>query len=74
MLGHVHHPQPIWLNHIEGPVHEILGWLGVGIPARAPSMAAPVDALHAGLAHQPFHPLAAAPNPFAQAELGVHPR
>jgi hypothetical protein len=74
MLGDVHHPQPVRFGHIERPVHEVLGRLGVGIPAGATPPAAPINALDAGLAHQALHPLAATTDAFTEAQLGVHPR
>jgi hypothetical protein len=74
VFGDVHHPQAVRLDRIEGPVDEVRRRLGGRVASGAAPPAPPVDALHAGLAHQPFHPLAATADTLAQAQLGVHPR
>jgi hypothetical protein len=73
MLGDVHHPQPVRFGRVEGPVHQVIGGRGGRVPASAAPPAAAMDALDAGLAHQPFHSFAAAADALAQAQLGVHP-
>jgi hypothetical protein len=54
-------------------VHGVLGRLGGRVTAGAASPAAPIDASHAGLAHQALHPFAGASDALAQPQLGVHP-
>jgi hypothetical protein len=74
MLGDIHHPQPVRFDRVEGSVHQVVGRLGVGVSAGAAPTPAAVDPGDTGLAHQPFHPLAATADALSQAKLGVHPR
>jgi len=73
VLGHVHHPQPVSLGGIEGPVDQVVARIGGPVTAGAAAPLAPVDADHAGLAHEPFDPLARATQLLAETEFGVDP-
>lgn len=57
VLGHVHHPQPVRLGRVGVPVHEIVARIAA-IAAGAAVSSTAVDALHAGLAHEPLDALA----------------
>ena len=73
VLGDVHHPEAVGLGGIEGPLDQVVGRLGIEIPPRAASPAAPVDAGDSGLAHQALDPFARAAQVVAEFELGVDP-
>ena len=74
VLGHVADPELVRAVHVEPPVHQIFGELGCQVPAGTAPAPAPVDALDAGQAHQPGHPLSAHPDALAEAELRVDAR
>jgi hypothetical protein len=58
VLGDVHDPQAVLVGGGEVALHQVVGRLGIGVPAGAAPALAPVDSDDAGLAHEPFHPLA----------------
>ena len=62
------------LGRVEDPVDEIVAGFGGRVAAGAAPASTAVDALNAGLAHQPLDPLAGTADPFAETELGMHPR
>ena len=74
VLGHVHDPQPVRLGRVEVALHQVFGRRGLRITPGAASVVATVDALDAGLGHEPGHPLARAALALAQDQLGVDPR
>ncbi len=51
MLGHVHHPQPVWSVGIELAVHEIVTQLAVTSAGATLLLAAVVQADHAVFSH-----------------------
>ncbi len=73
VFGDVHHPQPVRTGDVELALDQILRRGGAGVAAGATPSLAPVDALHAGLAHEPLDSLAGAADALAEAEVGMHP-
>jgi hypothetical protein len=73
VLGDVHHPKPVGCLGVEGPVHQIIRWLSIRVPAGASVAPAPVDPADPRFAHEALDALLSAPDAFAQAELGVDP-
>jgi hypothetical protein len=71
VLGDVGQPEPVELGDRELAVHQV--FLGRRVDQVLPALA-PVDALQAGLAHEPGDPLAVHRLAQAQHQLGVHPR
>jgi len=74
VLGDVSDPQPVLPVRGELAVHQIRVRAGRGIADRAALMPAAVDAGQPGLAHQPLHAFAAAPQALAEPQLGMDPR
>jgi hypothetical protein len=65
MFGDVTHPQPVGSCDREDTIDEIVGRLRVRITSRAAAPAAPIDALHAGEAHEAGDTLATDVDPGA---------
>jgi len=73
VLGHIHRPKAVRAVYIELALDQVLGGIGVRIAPGTAASLAPVDADHAGLAHQAFHALARAADPFPEAKVGMDP-
>jgi hypothetical protein len=74
MFGDVGDPQHVRAGGGEAPVDQIRGRSGVRVTHRATAAPAPVEALDAGLAHQPGDPLLVGGPAQFHRQLGVHPR
>ena len=73
VFGDVRYPQPIRPIDGELPVDQIVVGLAFGSRLVQPLPAAPIDALHTGVAHQPGDPLAADVDAGPEPQLGMHP-
>src|SRR5687767_10865831 len=71
MLGDVGQPEPIGRLDVEAALHQVL--FG-GLVDQVAAALAPVDALHAGRAHEPFDALAVDLLAQPEGEFGMHPR
>jgi hypothetical protein len=71
MLGNVGQPQPVWPGDGELPVDQVFRG---GRRRLAAAVSAPVEALQAGLAHEPGDPLVVHRQAQTERQLGVHPR
>jgi hypothetical protein len=74
MFGDVGAPQLVRAVHDEVPVDQVRVRLGPQVAHRAATAAAPVEALDAGLAHQPGDPFVVDRDAQPEGQLGVHPR
>jgi hypothetical protein len=73
MFGDVHDPQLVRLGGVEGPVHQIVGRLGLQVTHSAAPATSTTNAAHACLGHEALDALSRAPNVLAEAQLGMHP-
>jgi hypothetical protein len=74
VLSDIGHPQPVRLGDGEVTVDQVRAGLGVRVADGTAAASAPVEALDAGLAHQPCDPLEVHQQPESQCHLGVDPR